>query len=232
MSDTRKHVIITSDGACQGNGKDDNRAAAGAILNYNNLRRAVACFIGTSTNQKAEIIAAALALESLREPCQVTLRTDSRYVVSTMNGEFRRKSNLLYWTRLDAAALPHTVNFQWVKGHNGDPEQEAADLIAQTTAALGKVSYIVLDEIIDRLNNMTSESHKRHVIEALRLIASECDGGRKHDGRGFNKFDAEIGHRLAAKDDLTPREVATGRNIALHYRTQIFRLKPELAAVL
>lgn len=93
---SRKHVVITTDGSCQGNGSENSRAAAAAILNYNNTRRAVACYIGTSTNQRAEIIAAALALESLRQPCDVTLRTDSRYVVDTMNGKFKRKSNLDY----------------------------------------------------------------------------------------------------------------------------------------
>jgi ribonuclease HI len=232
MSNTAKHVIITSDGACHGNGKEDNRAAAAAILNYKNLHRAVACYIGKSTNQRAEIIAAALALESLREPCQVTLRTDSRYVVNTMNGEFKRKSNLDCWARLDAAALPHAVTFEWVKGHNGDPEQEAADRIAQATAALGQVSYEVLNDVADRLNNTSSEAHKRNVIAALRLIASQCDGARKHDGRGFSRFDAEFGHRLAAKNDLSPREVAAAGHFILPYRAQISQLNPQLAAVL
>lgn len=233
MSDKpRKHVIITSDGACKGNGSENNRAAAAAILNYNNVRRAVACYIGTSTNQRAEIIAAALALESLREPCQVTLRSDSRYVVDTMNRKFKRKSNLDCWARLDAATLPHEVTFEWVQGHNGDPEQEAADRIACATAALGQISYPVLNQVVDLLNNKPSDSLKQNVIEALRLIASQCDGARRHDGRGFSRYDADFGHRLAAKSDLSPREVAAGRSLLQHYRAQIFQLRPELAAVL
>src|ERR1051325_4008105 len=99
-----KLVIITVDGACLGNGQPNPRAAAAGILNYQGRRRAVAEFIGPSTNQRAEIIAAALGLESLKEPCTVVIRSDSKYVVQTMNGEFKRRTNLDLWARLDRAA--------------------------------------------------------------------------------------------------------------------------------
>jgi len=70
-----------------------------------------------------------------------------------MNGKFRRKSNLDAWARLDTAARPHEVTYEWIKGHNGDPEQEAADHIARTIAELGEVKTIILTEAIERLNN-------------------------------------------------------------------------------
>jgi ribonuclease HI len=230
MTQTRKHVTITADGCCLSNGGENNRAAAAAILCYQNIKRAVACFIGPATNQRAEIIAAALALESLREPCTVTLRSDSKYVVETMNGNFRRKTNLDCWARLDNAAAPHEVNYEWVKGHNGDPEQETADRIARATATLGQVNYEVLTETVDRLNKKPTNTLKENVLLGLRLIAGECDGARRHDGRGFSRFDADFGHSLASKADLTAREVAAGRNLLLRYRTQLSSINPILAA--
>jgi len=74
----RKLVTITADGACLGNGQAQTRAAAAAILNYQGRRRAVAEYIGESTNQRAEIIAVTRGLESLKEPCTVIVRSDSR----------------------------------------------------------------------------------------------------------------------------------------------------------
>lgn len=230
QNQNRKHVTITADGCCLSNGGENNRAAAAAILSYQNVKRAVACFIGTATNQRAEIIAAALALESLREPCIVTLRSDSKYVVETMKGTFRRKTNLDCWQRLDSAASPHEVTYEWVKGHNGDPDQETADRIAKATATLGQVNYVVLAETVDRLQRKVTATLSANVLLGLRLIAGECDGARRQDGRGFSKFDADFGHSLASKETLTAREVAAGRNLLNRYRTQLASINPVLAA--
>lgn len=144
----RKHVTITTDGACLGNGQDQTRAAAAAILEYQGHKRAIACYIGSSTNQRAEITAAAFALESLKEPCTVILRTDSRYVVETMTGKFKRRTNLDCWQRLDEAATPHEITYEWVRGHDGDPDQEAADKLARSTARLGQATELMLTETV------------------------------------------------------------------------------------
>ncbi len=108
----RKQVTITTDGACLGNGQNETRAAAAAILEYQGHKRAIGCYIGPSTNQRAEITATAFALESLKEPCTVILRTDSRYVVETMTGNFKRRSNLDCWQRLDEAATTHEITYE------------------------------------------------------------------------------------------------------------------------
>src|SRR3982751_4209939 len=99
-----KEVTIFCDGSSLGNGQTETRAAAVALLGYRGVWRAVGTFLGTATNQQAEIAAAALGLEALREPCRVRVVTDSRYVVETMSGRFRRKSNPQWWSRLAAAA--------------------------------------------------------------------------------------------------------------------------------
>lgn len=225
----KKLVIITVDGACLGNGQAQTRAAAAAILNYQEHRRAVAEYIGQSTNQKAEILAAACGLEALKEPCQVILRSDSRYVVETMNGNFKRKSNLDCWTRLDTAAQQHEVSYEWIKGHNGDPEQEAADTIARTIADIGEVKNIILTEAVERLNNRVTPALRNAVIEGLRYLANACDGARKRDGVGFNKYDADLGHELASKHSLTAREIATGRDLLRRYSGQ---LDPTIVAII
>src|SRR5215211_5188551 len=203
----KKQVTLTVDGACLGNGQSQSRAAAAGILNYQGHRRAVAEYIGPSTNQRAEILSAACGLEALKTPCQVILRSDSRYVVETMNGRFRRKSNLDCWARLDAAAQKHEITYQWIKGHNGDPEQEAADTIARTTAEIGEVRALILTEAIERLNNHVTPTLRAAVIKGLRYLANACDGARKRDSVGFNKYDADLGHELAAKTSLTERDI-------------------------
>jgi len=228
----KKIVTITVDGACLGNGQTQSRAAAAGILNYQGHRRAVAEYIGQSTNQRAEILSTACALEALKEPCQVTLRSDSRYVVETMNGKFRRKSNLDCWKRLDAATQQHEITYEWIKGHNGDPEQETADTIARTTAEIGEVRPIILTEAIERLNNHVTPALCDAVTRGLQHLATACDGALKRDSAGFNKYDAELGHRLAAKRSLTPREIKTGRTLLQRYRAQLSSFDPTLVAIL
>jgi len=227
-----KFVTVTVDGACPGNGQANARAAAAAILNYRGRRRAVAEFIGQSTNQRAEIIAAALALESLTQPCKVTLRSDSKYVVQTMSGNFKRKTNLDCWTRLDNAAELHEVTYEWIEGHKGDPEQEAADTIARAVARLGHVDSTVLSETIQRLDNNITPALRNAVSKGLKYLAAKCDGAFRQDGVGFSKFDANFGHRLAAKPSLTPRELAAGRSLLRRYAAQLNVYDPTIVAII
>jgi ribonuclease HI len=228
----KKLVRITVDGACLGNGQTQSRAAAAGILNYQGHRRAVAEYIGQSTNQRAEILSAACGLAALTEPCQIILRSDSRYVVETMKGKFRRKSNLDCWARLDAAAQQHEITYVWIKGHNGDPEQEAADTIARTTAEIGEVRALILTEAIERLNNHVTPALRVAVIKGLRYLANACDGARKRDSVGFNKYDADLGHELAAKSSLTERDIATGRALLRRYSAQLTSYDPTILAII
>lgn len=131
------------------------RAAAVALLGYRGVWRAVGAYLGNATNQQAEVAAAALGLENLREPCLVHLFTDSRYVVETMSGRFRRKTNHEWWARLDRAAQPHQVTWEWTRGHVGHVIQEATDCAARRIAALGHVDEDVLRAAVDTVG--TSE---------------------------------------------------------------------------
>jgi ribonuclease HI len=149
-----KDVTIFCDGSSLGNGQTETRAAAVALLGYRGVWRAVGSYLGRATNQQAEIVAAALGLEALREPCRVRVVTDSRYVVETMTGRFRRKSNPEWWERLDAAALRHKITWEWAKGHAGHVVQEAADRAARRIAALGRVDESVLRDAVDRVGTV------------------------------------------------------------------------------
>ena len=154
MPDPRPPKIVTiyCDGSSLGNGREDPRAAAAALLNWRDQWRAFGCYLGAATNQQAEIVAAALGLESLREPCRVRVLTDSRYVVETMAGRFRRKSNHEWWARLDRAVAGHSIEWQWIKGHAGHGAQEAVDKAARTIAAMGRADEGVLREAAETAN--------------------------------------------------------------------------------
>jgi ribonuclease HI len=151
QTSTLKQVSIFCDGSSLGNGQDASRAAAVALLGYKGYWRAVGEYLGKATNQQAEIAAAAVGLESLTQPCQVSVFTDSRYVVETMNGRFRRKTNLPWWQRLDRAAAAHKIRWEWTRGHAGHLLQEAADNAARRIAAAGQVDESILRDAVDKI---------------------------------------------------------------------------------
>ncbi len=141
-----KKVTIVCDGSSLGNGRGITRAAAVAMLGFKGIWKAVGEYLGNATNQQAEIAAAAIGLEGLKEPCAVILMSDSRYVIETMGGTWRRKTNHEWWKRLDDAARKHQITWKWVKGHDGHLVQEVVDSAARKLAELGYVDEDLLDE--------------------------------------------------------------------------------------
>lgn len=154
MAKPLKSVTIVCDGSSLGNGRLATRAAAVAMLGYKGLWRAVGTYLGRATNQQAEIAAAALGLEALREPCEVRLLTDSRYVVETMTGRYRRKANPEWWKRLDKASERHRVTWEWERGHAGHVVQEAADKAARKIAGLERVDDDVLRNAVESVGEI------------------------------------------------------------------------------
>lgn len=142
-----KNVTIVCDGSSLGNGKGSPRAAAVALLGFKGFWKGVGEYLGNATNQQAEIAAAAIGLEQLKEPCKVRILSDSRYVVETMGGTWKRKTNHEWWSRLDKAAKVHSIDWEWVKGHSGHVVQEVADAAARRIAAKGSVDGEMLDEM-------------------------------------------------------------------------------------
>jgi ribonuclease HI len=153
MSKERKFVTIVCDGSSIGNGRAVTRAAAVAMLGFRGVWRAVGEYLGSATNQQAEVAAAALGLAALKEPCRVRLLSDSKYVVETMCGRYRRKTNHEWWARLDAAAEGHQVDWEWLKGHAGHLVQEAVDQAARSIAQTGRADEAILREAVDTVGD-------------------------------------------------------------------------------
>ncbi len=143
-----KEVTIVCDGSSLGNGKGNPRAAAVAVLGYKGFWRAFGEYLGNATNQQAEIAAATIGLKTLTEPCKVRVLSDSNYVVQTMLGKFRKKTNHEWWKKLDKAAEKHDITWEWVKGHAGHQVQEVADSMARKAAEMGRVDADILDEAV------------------------------------------------------------------------------------
>lgn len=143
-----KNVTIVCDGSSLGNGRGSTRAAAVAVLGFKGYWKAVGEYLGNATNQQAEIAAAAIGLENLKQPCKVNVMTDSRYVVETMKGNFRKKTNLDWWKRLENASHKHQITWEWTKGHAGHEIQEIADKTAKKIATLGRVDTDLLEDSV------------------------------------------------------------------------------------
>jgi len=139
-----KHVSIHTDGSCLGNPGPGGWAA---LLRYGEKEREVVGGEAQTTNNRMELMAAIAALEVLTEGCEVTLHIDSQYVrqgiTEWMPGWVRRGwktaggdpvKNRDLWERLHAATGRHRIDWKWVKGHNGDPDNERVDVLARNAA--------------------------------------------------------------------------------------------------
>jgi ribonuclease HI len=135
-----KAVEIFTDGACRGN---PGPGGWGAMLRYDGTVRDLSGSEAQTTNNRMELTAAIRALESLKRPCDVQLTTDSEYVkrgITEWLQDWKRRGwktaakkpvkNADLWQRLDAAAARHRVQWLWVRGHSGHPENERADELA------------------------------------------------------------------------------------------------------
>lgn len=133
-------VEIFTDGACRGN---PGPGGWGAILRYKGHEKELYGGESETTNNRMELMAAIKALESLTRPCRVRLTTDSQYVMKGITewmASWKKRGwktsgkkpvkNVDLWQRLDKALEPHQVEWEWVRGHTGHPENERADELA------------------------------------------------------------------------------------------------------
>ncbi len=140
-----KKVEIFTDGACKGN---PGPGGWGAVLRYKGIEKEISGGEKNTTNNRMELMAVIKALELLKEPCEVTLCTDSQYVANALtlgwakkwqaNGWMRNKKekalNPELWERLLKLYDAHEVKIIWVKGHAGHPENERCDRLAVAAA--------------------------------------------------------------------------------------------------
>jgi len=140
-----KHVDLYTDGACRGN---PGRGGWGAILVYGGREKELSGGEPMTTNNRMELMAAIEGLSALREPCEVTLTSDSKYLTDAINRGWLstwkkngwRKAdkspvlNVELWERIDKLLEIHTVTFVWVHGHQGHVYNERCDVLATTFA--------------------------------------------------------------------------------------------------
>ena len=138
------HVEIATDGACKGN---PGPGGWGALIRSGVREREISGGERQTTNNRMELMAAIEALGALKRPCRVTLSTDSRYVMDGLtrwiagwqkNGwktaARQPVKNADLWQMLIDAAAPHRIEWLWVKGHAGHPDNERADRLASAAA--------------------------------------------------------------------------------------------------
>ncbi|NLO79362.1 MAG: ribonuclease HI [Xanthomonadaceae bacterium] len=133
-------VEIYSDGACRGN---PGPGGWGVLLRYRGKEKTLSGAEPHTTNNRMELMAAIRGLEALKRPCKVRLTTDSQYLrqgITEWLPVWKRRGwrtadrkpvkNIDLWQRLEAAASRHEVEWHWVKGHSGHPENELVDRLA------------------------------------------------------------------------------------------------------
>ena len=156
MTDATAHrtVQIWTDGACSGN---PGPGGWGAVLRYGSHERELHGGESTpTTNNRMELMAAIQALETLTRPATVELHTDSTYVrngITSWLHSWKRNGwltaarqpvkNADLWQRLEVACARHQITWLWVKGHNGQPENERADALANRGVAEARADGVV-----------------------------------------------------------------------------------------
>jgi len=133
-------VDIFTDGACKGN---PGRGGWGVVLRYGETEKELFGGEANTTNNRMELTAAIRGLEALKRPCRVRVHTDSQYVRQGIMGwihNWKKRGwktadkqpvkNEDLWRELDALCQVHQVEWHWVKGHAGHPENERADALA------------------------------------------------------------------------------------------------------
>lgn len=145
-----KKLDIYTDGACSGN---PGAGGYGVVMLYKGARKELSQGYKTTTNNRMEVLAVIKGLEALKEPCKVTLYSDSKYVVDSITkgwvyswkkknwikADKKKALNVDLWERLLALLEKHEVEFVWVKGHAENVENERCDELARAAIAGGNL---------------------------------------------------------------------------------------------
>lgn len=161
MRENLKNVTVYTDGGCISN--PGGNGGYGVVLLYNNYRKELSGGFRNTTNNRMELMAAIKGLEVLKERCDVTIYSDSKYLVDAIelgwvikwknNGWMRTKKeaakNVDLWVKLLNLLEKHEVKFKWVKGHSGNIENERCDYLASEAA----LSSTLEEDFIETYDN-------------------------------------------------------------------------------
>ena len=182
-----KHVVVYTDGACLGNPWP---GGYGTVILYGGRRKELSGGFRLTTNNRMELLAAIDGLEALKECCKVTLFSDSKYVVDSMEQGWARKWRAKGWRRnKKAAALNpdlwdrligltegHEVDFQWVKGHAGIPANERCDQLAMEAATSNPQKRDAGYEKTIALGEFPRKTHCRRMAAKCRMAKQQIGG--------------------------------------------------------
>ncbi len=149
-----KEVVVYTDGGARGN---PGPGGYGAVVTFGRHRKELKGAFDHTTNNRMELMAAISALEMLKEPCEITLHSDSKYVVDAMvkgwlkgwkkrgwlKSDRKPVLNQDLWKRLDEAASGHKIIWKWVKGHAGNELNERCDELVHEAIDAGN---LVIDQ--------------------------------------------------------------------------------------
>ena len=143
-----KKVEMFTDGACSGN---PGPGGWGAILRYKTVEKELSGYSPSTTNNRMELTAVVEGLRAMKEPCHLIIYTDSRYLKDGITGWIHKwkkngwktstktpVKNQDLWEALDEAAQMHTIEWRWIRGHAGHPENERADQLAREAIRRGE----------------------------------------------------------------------------------------------
>ena len=174
-------IRIYTDGSCLGNPGPGGWAA---IIEQDGDKHSLAGREDDTTNNRMELLAAIRGLETVPNRSEVTLLSDSRYLVNTMTKNWKRNANQDLWARLDELVKQRSVTWEWVRGHAGNPGNEEADALANTQIGLpvqggaplthldsqGQAQMVDVGQKEPTAREAVAEGYVRMKPETLRLI--------------------------------------------------------------
>lgn len=166
-------INLYVDGGC----KPDRKGGWGAIILEDGKIREIAGKAESTTSNRMEIMAAIQGLNHIPPGSEVTVHSDSQYLVNTMTSGWKRRANLDLWVELDRLVQAHRVNWEWLPGHIGHPYGERAHLLADRMA--GIAGEEVPQDTGDKLTHVDSSGQARMVD-----ISGKLDTEREAEARG------------------------------------------------
>jgi len=183
-------IIIHCDGACIPN---PGKGSWGAVVRYPDGTKKE--LKGSSdenktTNQRMEIMAAIMALEPLREPSTVQVFSDSQYLVQSVNGRWKRNANFDLWERINATAKGHKITWTWVKGHNGNEDNERAHELAALASPASPEESEAFERKCQARKTADRRGRTRRTFQR-RNAGKQARLARRKDRRSFPRYTAE-----------------------------------------